>query len=87
MIRFYVRDAQGNLVNDLDTDPDKWDVVISNPGSIETITLVTYGGDSVGKYDFQIRVESIPTGTLLRQVQVWYYGYVVPLLVIDGINL
>ena len=87
MIRFYVRDAQGNLVDDLDTAFDKWYVIISNPGSNNTITLVTYGGDVIGPYDFQIRVENIPSGTLLTQVQVWYYGYAVPLLVIDGINL
>jgi len=86
-IRFNVRDQFGNLVKNLNLNFNQWIVVITNSGADSTITMVTYGGQAIGPYDFQIRVNDIPTGTELRQVRITYLGYGYPLVVVDGITL
>ena len=78
-IRINLRDVNNNPVLGLDNMGD-WEVVLSVANSDSTILTVEYGGPAIGPWDFQIRVVNIPTGTLLRNVTVTYYGYGYPLI-------
>ena len=78
-IRVNLRDVNDNPVLGLD-DKDDWVVMLSVPNSDPTILSVEYGGPAVGPWDFQIRVVSIPQGTLLRNVTVTYNGYGYPII-------
>ncbi len=78
-IRINLRDANNNLVPNLDNKND-WYVELTVADSDATIVSVQYGGHNIGPWDFQIRVKNIPTGTELRNVTVIYNGYGYPLV-------